>query len=419
MTMSSNNDSNPFFAAQAGSAKLHSVKQKCAIGNLISPPQQPLYDSFPEDTPPPELLTPSPTSKSLGPGRVRPIVPALVSPPVSPETPFEDAPVLTTDGPLLPSPELFTAARPGPLQAAFEHEARQTIDRHITATKKDPRLQGHRRPSRDEYTKVLFFQRVLATPQTRQAYLKELRDQLKADDAARRSVQQPQTHLARKPLQMSRPIKAKPPVAVAASSVLARPPTSSSSSSSNSIIVSHALAPQHNMKVAKPPVSRPRVPRPARPVKAAKPRSSTSPQPEKRKPAKADKDFASLPDYSPPLSTLTPTNVLGLKPAFLGNRREFDENDRKLAHLLHPNEQDLAADLRLDVATYLTSKRRIFIEKLHFLHDKKKDFRKTHAQVACRIDVNKASKLHTAFDEVGWLADKWFVNLPRPSVLNN
>jgi len=36
-----------------------------------------------------------------------------------------------------------------------------------------------------------------------------------------------------------------------------------------------------------------------------------------------------------------------------------------------------------------------------------KDFRKTDAQQACKIDVNKASKLWTAFDKAGWFQNKW------------
>ena len=39
---------------------------------------------------------------------------------------------------------------------------------------------------------------------------------------------------------------------------------------------------------------------------------------------------------------------------------------------------------------------------------KGKDFRKTDAQKACRVDVNKASRLHTAYEKVGWF-DRRFV----------
>ncbi|KAF7539606.1 hypothetical protein G7Z17_g12393 [Cylindrodendrum hubeiense] len=74
--------------------------------------------------------------------------------------------------------------------------------------------------------------------------------------------------------------------------------------------------------------------------------------------------------------------------------------------LLHPDELTLAGNLRLDCATYLTSKRRIFERRLQCLRNGK-EFRKTDAQQACKIDVNKASKLWTAFDKVGWLDAEW------------
>jgi hypothetical protein len=76
------------------------------------------------------------------------------------------------------------------------------------------------------------------------------------------------------------------------------------------------------------------------------------------------------------------------------------------ARLLHPDEVALAGNLRLDCATYLTSKRRIFERRLQCLKTGK-EFRKTDAQQACKIDVNKASKLWTAFDKVGWLDAHW------------
>jgi hypothetical protein len=76
------------------------------------------------------------------------------------------------------------------------------------------------------------------------------------------------------------------------------------------------------------------------------------------------------------------------------------------AALLHPDELLLAGNLRLDCATYLTSKRRIFERRLQCLRTGK-EFRKTDAQQACKIDVNKASKLWTAFEKVGWLNQNW------------
>jgi len=112
-----------------------------------------------------------------------------------------------------------------------------------------------------------------------------------------------------------------------------------------------------------------------------------------------DKDFESLPDYSPPLSTL-PNRPNSLKVEWKG--APIDLRNDPYRHLLHEDEVSLAANLRLDCATYLTSKRRIFIARIECAKIGK-EFRKTDSQQACKIDVNKASKLWAAFDKVGWL----------------
>ncbi|KAI6251165.1 SWIRM domain-containing protein FUN19 [Erysiphe necator] len=120
-----------------------------------------------------------------------------------------------------------------------------------------------------------------------------------------------------------------------------------------------------------------------------------------------DKDFLSITDYSPPLSSL-PNIVNCLKVEWKGTGINLSSDP--LAHLLHPEEIQLASNLRLDCATYLTSKRRIFVSRLE-AYKAGKEFRKTDAQQACRIDVNKASKLWQAFDKVGWLDTRWASNI--------
>lgn len=75
--------------------------------------------------------------------------------------------------------------------------------------------------------------------------------------------------------------------------------------------------------------------------------------------------------------------------------------------MLHEAEINLAGTLRLSCATYLCSKRRIFQARLNALRIGK-EFRKTDAQQACKIDVNKASKLWTAYDKVGWFNRSYF-----------
>ncbi|KAL8935498.1 MAG: hypothetical protein Q9211_004670 [Gyalolechia sp. 1 TL-2023] len=119
-----------------------------------------------------------------------------------------------------------------------------------------------------------------------------------------------------------------------------------------------------------------------------------------------DVDYDSLPDYSPPTSTLPPGNPKSLKadwpsPNVLNLSTDPDR------HMLHEAELNLAGTLRLSCATYLCSKRRIFLARLQALKIGK-EFRKTDAQQACKIDVNKASKLWTAYDKVGWFNARYF-----------
>jgi hypothetical protein len=119
-----------------------------------------------------------------------------------------------------------------------------------------------------------------------------------------------------------------------------------------------------------------------------------------------DVDFEKIPDYSPPISTL-PNNSKALNADWKGQKLDLSSDPNR--HLLHDAEINLAATLRLTCAMYLCSKRRIFEARIHTLRIGK-EFRKTDAQQACKIDVNKASKLWTAFDKVGWFDAKYFHN---------
>ncbi|CAI4824357.1 CDA_G0052180.mRNA.1.CDS.1 [Saccharomyces cerevisiae] len=112
-----------------------------------------------------------------------------------------------------------------------------------------------------------------------------------------------------------------------------------------------------------------------------------------------------LPDYSPPLHTLPNSNNKVLKVEWKGS--PMDLNHDPLKQHLHPAELVLAQILRLPCDLYLDSKRRFFLEKVHRFK-KGLPFRRTDAQKACRIDVNKASRLFAAFEKIGWLQDKHF-----------
>ena len=120
-----------------------------------------------------------------------------------------------------------------------------------------------------------------------------------------------------------------------------------------------------------------------------------------------DVDYNSLPDYAPPTDTLPQGNPKILKADWASNNVLNLSNDPD-RHMLHEAELNLAGTLRLSCATYLCSKRRIFEARLNALRIGK-EFRKTDAQQACKIDVNKASKLWTAYDKVGWFGKGYFL----------
>ncbi|KAI9788774.1 MAG: hypothetical protein M1816_006555 [Peltula sp. TS41687] len=121
--------------------------------------------------------------------------------------------------------------------------------------------------------------------------------------------------------------------------------------------------------------------------------------------SREDVDFNALANYAPPLSTLPPNNPRILKADWRGQVLDLSSDPHR--HLLHEAELHLAATLRLSCATYLCSKRRIFMARLEALRIGK-EFRKTDSQQACKIDVNKASKLWTAYDRVGWFKPEHF-----------
>lgn len=117
-----------------------------------------------------------------------------------------------------------------------------------------------------------------------------------------------------------------------------------------------------------------------------------------RQPAtREDTDFDALPDYCPPLSTLNENSKFRVE--WKGTPLDLSNDPHR--HLLHPAEVHLASILRLSCASYLTSKRRIFNEKI-IRYRQGMEFRKTDSQKACKIDVNKASKLWSAYEKIGW-----------------
>ncbi len=117
-----------------------------------------------------------------------------------------------------------------------------------------------------------------------------------------------------------------------------------------------------------------------------------------------DAAYSELEDFAPPISTL-PNNNICLETEWKG--QPMDLTFDSLIHLLHPAEVVLASTLRLHCDIYLDSKKRFFAEKVRKLRAGLQ-FRRTDAQKACRIDVNKASRLYAAYEKVGWLHDSNF-----------
>lgn len=120
-----------------------------------------------------------------------------------------------------------------------------------------------------------------------------------------------------------------------------------------------------------------------------------------------DVAYESIPDYSPPLSTLPKGNphILQVRwrPGMI-----IDLSKDPNRHMLHEAERRVAATLHLSCAKYLCTKRRIFQARFEALLAGRK-FKKTAASKACKIDINKASKLCTAFERIGWFDEKYFL----------
>lgn len=116
-----------------------------------------------------------------------------------------------------------------------------------------------------------------------------------------------------------------------------------------------------------------------------------------------DLNISQIEDYSPSVDLLPPGR--SLRAEWKGAPMDLSQDPD--VHLLHPAEVHLASVLRLPAEVYLDSKRRLFAEKVHRLRQGLL-FRRTDSQKACRIDVNKASRLFGAFEKVGWLNDEHF-----------
>lgn len=175
-----------------------------------------------------------------------------------------------------------------------------------------------------------------------------------------------------------------------------------------------APAPVRKVGVAPPRVPRTRIKRTPKSTPKQQALDTFDSPPSASKPrvlgtTRDDTDFHALQDFSPPLDTLG-SNAKALKADWKGQMLDLSNDPDR--HLLSPAELNLASTLRLSCATYLCSKRRIFEARVRAL-SVGKEFRKTDAQQACKIDVNKASKLWTAYERVGWFKPDYFYQYLR------
>lgn len=127
----------------------------------------------------------------------------------------------------------------------------------------------------------------------------------------------------------------------------------------------------------------------------------------KRAPITRDVDYNALPDFAPPYSTITKENEGPFFRAEWKGKPLTVTDDPELGNLA-PAELRLACTLRLGYASYMCTKRRIFQSYVDYLK-RGKVFCKTNAQDACKVDVNKASKLWEVYNAVGWFKNEHFV----------
>lgn len=328
---------------------------------LMSPPEPAALDTFSRPKHPPQTALFS-----------NPLSTFPLSPPVSPYIKADvqdDSPSLPIKDPILyPQPDPASASSQPPLFDESDALATQRLVKGHMAARDSDIFREASPPRLDEYQLALEFKSSVAKAYNanRSLWFRRERQFLLDDRAIRSNSGKRYAAIAPHP-RGNRAIKPNNPTTL--------------------------RTPKSNIVRSTKPVRS----SPPKPVRATTPGETTG------KIARTDKDFLSIPDYCPPISSL-PNKANSLKVDWRGAPIEL-RGDPHYNHL-HPDEVSLAANLRLDCATYLTSKRRIFERRLECLRIGK-EFRKTDAQQACKIDVNKASKLWQAFDKVGWLDASW------------
>lgn len=359
----------------------------CDISNLMSPPEPTPLDVYSRtagmaggkpSTPPEAVVPHQPLSPPVSPfskpaNRVSPTPPLNRVPKDPILYPAAETPASASSGPLF---------RPVPESAeAFKAATERLVNEHI-ASRPAGLFRDSTPPRPEDYELALYFKSncLRMFRDNPKGWLRKERELLRAD----------RKHTSMSYQQHSR----LPHILPASKSAASLGPQTSKT-------------PAVRVQKPKPSKAKAQNPRPIRatPAQARETIRLGTPEPRVRTvaPNREDKDFEALEDISPPLSSLPP-RANCLKVDWKGNALDLTNDPHR--HLLHPDELTLASNLRLDCATYLTSKRRIFLRRLECARINK-EFRKTDAQQACKIDVNKASKLWQAYEKVGWLDISW------------
>lgn len=377
-------------------------KKRVAISNLMSPPELKPHDIFTHGDDAASAATTTPQAEGKGKEKAKP----MISPPESPGIASFNYPsttaVTTRDPILYPSsqafsastaPPLFTQAKQDRLHEDVGMRVEEAVEKHM---RENPRYLFEVLPAKEDYelaAAVCLVSKLGECYNTDQGrWCRQQRELLKADNRARANRRQREKQELRASL-AARLDKHPAPIRHRAS-----PPVNDEIRVSNK-----ALKPHRPSRVTKPASAEPK-PRRLSNDTPSKPASSPRSTPDASTSADGkDRHFSSFPDYSPPLNTL-PDKPSYYKVEWKGP--PSDLTDDPYRHLLHPREIPLAETLKLDGALYLAAKRRFFIRRLECARIRK-PFRKTDAQQACRIDVNKASRLWTVYDRVGWLDERW------------
>jgi hypothetical protein len=371
-----------------------------AVNSYLQTPEEPITDSFSQEEPATRASKEQPTGRASQGWQLPPIM-QTASPPASPLPSIASATGIAVDVPLYPESQPDRQHSQAPL---FEREPSPSAPQQQSVAPNAPEADASQPEAADSPNALRSPWTGIAVPHEALEYYHSCVNQLRVVPRVRG--------------RLPAPTKSRSPERDAISqqqvSRLGRPSGVTKSRSQPKDLPSRSRAPK--APTATSPVSARATPSPRK--RTPKPRTQSDflneafPKeqskhkraPPSKKVADSGVHWRDLPDYSPPLSDLD-ENSKQLKVTW--DAKWLDITPMEYYHDLHPQEQTIAASLRLEPWKYMYNKRKIFMGRLQALRDGK-NFTKTAAQGACDIDVNKASRLWETFDRVGWFEEHWF-----------